>query len=308
MLNRGAVVVRPLRPSDLAALRRLLETSAFTYTRFTDAELPTLLERGPALGVFSVPTTPLSLLLNSTSIQAFALATSLVPPCAWLGGFGVSESESPRYAEHLDRLLPALEDAVYARGARTLYYSGSDTNADWLRPTLEQRAFALVTTLRSYDKDDYAIPSWGDRSVRVRPFARADLLGVLEVETCAFADLWRYDAAGFVEVDQQYPYFVVAEDEHGIAGYQFNAVDGHLGYLVRIAVHPRAEHAGVGTRLLAEAVYYFEKQRARRILLNTEESNTRAHRLYERFGFHRVYPSGFVLGRAIAGPPPDALP
>jgi hypothetical protein len=34
--------------------------------------------------------------------------------------------------------------------------------------------------------------------------------------------------------------------------------------------------------------------------LNTQEDNVRAHRLYEWFGFERVEPSGFVLGRRIA--------
>jgi ribosomal-protein-alanine N-acetyltransferase len=300
MLKPGSLVARPLHTTDLTAVRRILETSAFTYARFTDAELPSLLGSRPAIGAFTVPNNPLSIMLNTSSLQAFLVTGSLVAPCAWLGGFGVTETESQRFTDYLDLLLPALERALYERGARTLYYSGSDLDADWLRPILEARGFDLVTTLRSYDKDDYAIPAWGDTTLEVRPFARADLPGVVAVENAAFADLWRYDAAGFIEVERTYPYFVVAEDEQGIAGYQFSAVDDRIGYLVRIAAHPRAERRGVGTRLLAEAVYYFERQRTRRIVLNTEDRNTRAHRLYERFGFHQVYPRGFVLGRPIA--------
>ncbi len=56
------------------------------------------------------------------------------------------------------------------------------------------------------------------------------------------------------------------------AGYQFNAVDASTGL-------PRAHRgasarrgSGVGTRLMAEAVRYFERHRVWKILLNTEET------------------------------------
>jgi ribosomal-protein-alanine N-acetyltransferase len=299
--------IRPLGRTDLDAVRHLLDTSEFTYTRIGPDEMPRVLATRPAVGAFSTPPGPLARITGGT-LQAILLLSTLVPPCAWIGAFGVTWAASSAYAEYLDALLPEIERLATARGARTLYYSGNDLDSDWLRAPLEARGFRLFTLLRAYDKDGYAIPSWGDTTLRVRPFARADTPGVLAVEDAAFAPLWRYDADGFAEVDDTYPYFVVAEDDQGIAGYQFSIVDRRTGFLVRIAVHPRAEGRGVGTRLMAEATYYFERQRAQRILLNTEESNTRAHRLYERFGFRHVPPQGFVLARdialAVSGPAP----
>jgi ribosomal protein S18 acetylase RimI-like enzyme len=299
MARQDALVVRDLDGTDLPALRRLLQTSDYVYYRFTEGELPRLLERLPAAGAFSAPPGPLGR-LGGLTLQSFLLVNALVPPSAWLGGFGVAWGEGARFVAHLDLLLPPVERAAAARGARTLYYSGNDLDADWLRGALEARGFGLITTLRSYDKSDRAIPDWGDRTVTVRPFVEADLPGVVAVEDAAFEPLWRHDADGFREVARSYPYFVVAEDEQGIAGYQYNALDGRLGYLVRIAVHPRVQGHGVGTRLMAEAVRYFTAQDALRILLNTEERNRRAHRLYERFGFYQVLPRGFVLARTIA--------
>ena len=290
--------VRSLGRADLTAVRRLLQTSDHAYGRFTTEELPLLLESRPAIGAFSVPTGPLGRVTGGT-LQAFALLNSVVPPCAWLGGFGVTWSESERYREYLDLLLPVVEKHAAERGARTLYYSGSDLEADWLLDDLEPRGFTITTTLRSYDKLDLTIPSDGNTHVRVRRFMPEDVAGVLAVEESAFEPLWRYDAAGLLEVSSLYPYFVVAEDESGISGYQFNAVDGPTGYLVRIAVHPRAEGQGIGTRMMAEAVRYFARERVHAILLNTEEGNHHAHRLYERFGFHLVHPRGFVLRRPI---------
>jgi ribosomal-protein-alanine N-acetyltransferase len=292
------LAVRELLPADVAAVRRLLEKSEFNYVRVTPDELPRTLAAYPAVGAFTAPSGSLGRVTGGT-LQAFLLVNALVPPSAWIGGFGTTWSEGPRFGEYLDLLLPALADALAARGGRVLYYSGSDLGTDWLRGSLEALGFKLVTTLRSYDKYDFAVPAPGNQQVRVRPYTAADVAGVLAVESLAFAPLWRYDAAGFAEVAATYPYFVVAEDEQGIAGYQFNAVDHGQGYLVRIAVHPRAEGQGIGTRLMAEAVRYFAGHRVRKILLNTEESNHRAHRLYERFGFYLAQPRGFVLGRAI---------
>jgi len=298
MLKREALTLRELDGRDIGGVRRILETSEYIHYRFTSDELPGLIGRLPAVGAFSVPTGRLARNAEP-ALRAFLLVNWLVPPSAWIGGFGVTWSEGSRFADYLDLLLPPLEARIRAQGARMLYYSGSDLDVDWLASSLEQRDFQLVSLLRSYDKDDFSIPIEGNMRVRIRPFTPADVAGVVEVENYGFDQLWRHDAANFLEIAETYPYFVVAEDDMGIAGYQFNAVDSTAGYLVRIAVHPRVEGQGVGARLMAEAVRYFQSCKVWKIVLNTEEQNTRAHRLYERFGFHLVAPRGFVLGREI---------
>jgi ribosomal-protein-alanine N-acetyltransferase len=299
MLIDETLTVRPLDAADAPMVRRILETSEYTHFRFGAEELPRLLGHLPAVGAFSLPQGRLAR-VSEPSLRAFLLSNWLVPPSVWIGGFGVTWSEGERFNDYLDLLLPPLFDQARARGARTCYYSGNDLGADWLRATLEARGFRLVALLRSYDKDDLSIPIEGNRQVRVRPFSPADADGVVEVENRCFDQLWRYDAQNFREIAEIYPYFVVAEDGAGICGYQFNTVDSTTGYLVRIAVHPRVEGTGVGARLMAEAIRYFRSQKVWKIVLNTEETNTRAHALYERFGFHVVKPEGYVLGRDLA--------
>jgi [ribosomal protein S18]-alanine N-acetyltransferase len=305
MIKDEALTLRDLAMTDLAAVRHILETSEYIHYRFGPEELPRLLAELPSVGAFSRPEGRLARVTGGT-LRAFLLINWLVPPSAWLGGFGVTWSESSRFADYLDLLLPALAERADRRGARTLYYSGSDLDGDWLLGTLQGRDFALVTVLHSYDKEDFSVPAEGNQQVHVRPFTPKDVEGVVAVENLTFDQLWRHDEASFLDVARTYPYFVVAEDAEGIAGYQFNATDATAGYLVRIAVHPRAEGKGVGTRLMAEAVRYFQRCRVWKIVLNTEERNTRARALYERFGFHLVQPRGFVLGRRIA--PRDAEP
>ena len=184
-------------------------------------------------------------------------------------------------------------------GARTLYYSGGDLDTDWLRGHLEARNFLLHSTLRSYDKEDFSIPDEGNTHLLVRQFEPADAPATVAVEDLAFEQLWRHDAASFLEVRRYYPYFVVAVDAGGIVGYQYNTVEAGMGYLVRIAVHPRVEGQGIGTRLMAEAVRYFQGHRVEKIVLNADAKNHRAQSLYRRFGFHQVYSRGFVLERSL---------
>jgi ribosomal protein S18 acetylase RimI-like enzyme len=299
MTQQDVLALRNLRASDVESIHRILDTSEYVHYHFDLDHLERLLTRYPAVGAFSVPAGPLGRIAGG-SLQAFLLINWLAPPSAWLGGFGVTWSRGEHFEEYLDPLLTRLMERVAKDGARSLYYSGGDIDNDWLGDSLLRRDFTLVSLLRSYDKGDFMIPSNGNTRVRVRPFTPADVAGVLAVEHECFATLWQRDAADLLDVAETYPYFVVAEDASGIVGYQFNAIDSITGYLVRIAVHPRAWGTGVGTRLMAEAVRYFERQRVWKIVLNTEEENTRAHTLYEWFGFQLIEPRGFVLGRQIA--------
>ena len=301
MIESETLTVRELRRADLAQARRLLDTSEYVHYRFSPEEIGRLVELYPSVGAFSVAPGPLGRVLGD-SLQAFLLVSEMSPPCAWIGGFGVNSTQGPHYADYLRLLLDHLREPLRQRGATGLYYSGANIEKDWLRAPLEANGFSLVSMLRAYDKTDYAVPTEGSQRVRVRPFRPADAEPLVEIEKLCFDPLWRHDARAFIEAARIYPYFVVAEDDAGLAGYQFNVVDMKIGYLVRIATHPRTWGQGVGSRLMAEAIHYFEREGVWKIVLNTEETNTRAHQLYEWFGFYLIRPRGFALGLTL--PPP----
>jgi len=61
------------------------------------------------------------------------------------------------------------------------------------------------------------------------------------------------------------------------------------------AVHPSVGGRGIGAHLLTEAIRFFERERVLRSMLNTQNDNTYARRLYEWFGFVRMLQVGFVL-------------
>jgi [ribosomal protein S18]-alanine N-acetyltransferase len=279
---------RPLTIGDLALVTRLLRTSEYVYQRFTLEELPALLQHYPAVGV-----------LNAASLQGFLLSQTVNPPSAWIGGFGVNWTESRSYIALLDTLLEAIIPYLTRRGVRYLHYSGNDMHDDWLRDILLTRGFRPFRLLYAYDKLDFSIPSPGNQQVKIRPFERRDLPSLLAIEEACFEDFWRYDRLSFEDIAATHPYFVVAELNGSVAGYQFNALDSESGYLVRIAVHPSAGGKGIGVRLMSEAVNFFKRARVLRIMLNTQDDNTHAHRLYEWFGFIRISQVGFVLRKDL---------
>ena len=287
-MSRSPDQVRLLTSDDLPFITRLLNTSEYIYQRFTLEELPSLLKHYPTVG-----------LINGTSLRGFLLSQTVNAPSAWLGGFGVSWTESRSYIELLDTLLEHLARQLITRGVRYLHYSGNDLQNDWLRDVLLPRGFRPYRLLYAYDKFDYAIPSQGNQLVKLRPVEARDIPALLAIEEACFEDFWRYDAISFAEIAATHPYFVVAELDDKVIGYQFNALDSEYGYLVRIAVHPSRSGQGIGARLMAEAIRFFKQAKVLRIMLNTQDDNTHAHRLYEWFGFVRISQVGFVLRKNL---------
>ncbi len=287
-MSRSSAHVRLLTSDDLPLITRLLNTSEYVYQRFTLEELPSLLKHYPTVGVF-----------NDTSLSGFLLSQTVNATSAWLGGYGVSWTESRSYIKLLDMLLDHLARQLLNRGVRYLHYSGNDLQNDWLRDVLLPRGFRPYRLLYAYDKFDFDIPTPGNQLVKLRPAQIEDIPALMAIEDLCFEDFWRYDSISFTDILATHPYFVVAELDKKVIGYQFNALDGEFGYLVRIAVHPSLNGQGIGARLMAEAIRFFQQAHVIRIMLNTQDDNTHAHRLYEWFGFVRISQVGFVLRKNL---------
>jgi len=285
---RHSEQVRLLSPSDFPAITHLLRTSEYAYQRFTLDELKHILRTYPAVGLF-----------RGDVMHSFLLSQTLNPPSAWLAGFGLKWSESRSYLRFWDLQMEVLAEQLVQRGVEFLHYSGNDQENDWLRGPLLERGFRPFRQLYAYDKFDYSIPSPGNLEVTLRRAQLSDIPTLLALEELCFEQLWRYDAASFADIIYTHPYFVVAELEGKVVGFQFNALDGEYGYLVRIAVHPAYSRRGIGVRLMAEAIRFFQSARSTRIMLNTETENTHAHRLYEWFNFIRLRQIGFILRREL---------
>ncbi|MFF1694374.1 ribosomal protein S18-alanine N-acetyltransferase [Streptomyces sp. NPDC058257] len=87
--------------------------------------------------------------------------------------------------------------------------------------------------------------------------------------------------------------YVVATDEGRIVGYAGLASLGDQADVQTIAVAPSHRRTGLGSRLLTDLLRAATAFECAEVLLEVRVDNTRAQKLYERFGFE---PIGFRRG------------
>lgn len=136
----------------------------------------------------------------------------------------------------------------------------------------------------------------------------ADHPAVLAVDRLAFPLFWRLDDSGLRDALDATPSARLRVAGLGtapdtVAGYAITGRAGPRGYLQRLAVVPSAQREGMGTALVVDGLRWFRRWGAKEVLVNTQEGNADAVRLYERLGFE-MQPEGLaVLRRAIRRPP-----
>jgi GNAT superfamily N-acetyltransferase len=141
--------------------------------------------------------------------------------------------------------------------------------------------------------------------VRMRRALRFDHASVLALDALAFDPFWRFDRQGLGDARRATPSsrFRVADAE-GLAGYAITGRAGPVGYLQRLAVHPDRQRRGIGAALVLDSLTWVRSRGATSLLVNTQERNERALRLYERTGFVREVDGLAVLERALDPRPP----
>lgn len=115
---------------------------------------------------------------------------------------------------------------------------------------------------------------------------KADWPAVLELDHLAFEEFWQFDREGLADAIAATPRhrFHVTKSEP-VHGYHVTGLGGRNSYVQRVAVHPRAQGQGWGTRLLDDSLWWSWRHGATTSLVNTQLNNERAVALYERSGF-----------------------
>ena len=146
----------------------------------------------------------------------------------------------------------------------------------------------------------------------LRPMTAADLDSVLELELALFGEeAWsRQMLAGELEQQPASRYYLLAEDDAGIAAYGGVLVAGEQADILTIAVATARWGNGIGSWLLEALLTEAARRGCAEMFLEVRADNARAQRLYHWWGFTEIgirrgyyQPSGtdaIVMRRSLA--------
>lgn len=159
-----------------------------------------------------------------------------------------------------------------------------------------EHGFRVRERLHLLGHDLRRLPGPSAPGIRLRRGRSDDLGPVLDLDGLAFDGFWRFDRDGLEDARRATPRsrFRVAIADRRVVGYHVTGLSGRLGYLQRLAVHPEAQGRGIGTALIGDSLSWCARRGAASVLVNTQESNAGALRLYRRLGF-RDEPTGLAV-------------
>jgi ribosomal protein S18 acetylase RimI-like enzyme len=200
----------------------------------------------------------------------------------WRGDTRVAHITPGRGRPTLDAVHRTVEDLAAAGYTSVLTGAlAAPDQAPFLRAGFElhERLHLLVRQL-----DD--LPRTAPASLRRAH--HADRPAVLAVDAAAFPPFWRLDASGLADALAATPsarFRVATGEGRAIVGYAVTGRAGPRGYLQRLAVDPGHQRSGFGAALVVDGLRWLRRWGAKEVLVNTQEQNEPAVRLYEALGF-----------------------
>jgi GNAT superfamily N-acetyltransferase len=209
---------------------------------------------------------------------------------------------------HGDRLVALVGPARHGRGPRAGDVRSCAEQLDaWgveraVTPALSlldaqpflDAGFRLLERLHLLSKALYNEPPKPGR--RIRSGHAWHRRAVLDIDRRAFDEFWRFDETSLREARTATPgsRFAVIIERGDVLGYAVTGRAGSRGYLQRLAVDPNRSGEGIGTDLVHNSFDWAYHRGVQRMMVNTQERNQRALRLYEHLGFLQE-PEGLVV-------------
>lgn len=278
---------------DQAQVRRLLDESRRSFAAFGPEDLPQLLAGGVCM-----------VALDGDTIGAFLCVS--VNRAHWAYLRGVAIQNGWRTSEGLQAVLEPAIERLRRDGVTHLAVYGT---ALWLPPALLHAGFQRREWIISLERHPRSLPDLPAQPAQLRPVQPDDLGRLAALDSAIFEPPYQLASGELIELMVTCGHFVVAAgiDEAGQAallGYACADVLGDTGQIIRLAVHPGAQRQGIGRALLNQGLAYCHASGARRVTINTQESNQASLRLYEQIGFRRVGGRVPLLVRSLDQGPP----
>jgi [ribosomal protein S18]-alanine N-acetyltransferase len=124
--------------------------------------------------------------------------------------------------------------------------------------------------------------------IKIRDASNPDLPGIVEIERLSFDNPWSRDSF-LRELSLPFSRITVALTTNGtseaIAGYLCRWLVADECHILNVAVHPAARRAGIGARLMGDALGDAKREKARFVTLEVRRSNVAGRSLYRKLGF-----------------------
>jgi len=124
--------------------------------------------------------------------------------------------------------------------------------------------------------------------IKIRDASNRDVPQITEIERLSFDNPWSRDSF-LRELSLPFSRTTVAVTTNGateaIAGYLCRWLVADECHILNVAVHPAARRAGIGDRLMADAIGEAKREKARFVTLEVRRSNLAARRLYRKLSF-----------------------
>lgn len=138
--------------------------------------------------------------------------------------------------------------------------------------------------------------------LEIRPMVYEDAAAVHEIDKACFTDAW--NLASFQDIFKfKDNYYLLALWNGAIIGFAGILVVIDEADLINIAVLPDFQGKGVGKQLLKKIMELAKEKGVKAMTLEVRESNIKARKLYESFGFTEI----FVRKQYYSSPVEDAV-
>ncbi len=265
------LTVREARASDVADIANFFRHVRRRFVTFGEEDLPYLLREGH---VFVAQTGHL--------LWGVLVLSSLTNGWARLRGLGLIDGWQALAGVRL--LWSAAAPALADRNVSTVDCVLTEA---WLHGPLEGAGFRVVDRVVTLLRHTHSMPDVPEGPARVR-LLRPDEVAVVErVDADAFPPQWHYTRRDLTHMLATGCRITVATIEEEVVGYVAVEQHGEFGHVIRLAVHPLWQDQGIGRQLLLDAMHFLREAGATRLSLNTQQSNVKALKFYERLQFRR---------------------
>lgn len=228
------------------------------------------------------------------SIEGALLVTRDASPVGWVRLAAVGDALD--IGQWLDLSLPPL--VAHLRSLEVSKLAWMDAGG-WAGASLEARGFRRLTEVITLTKTDQVLPEVDAPPVTLRPASDGDSAALAAIDRRAFTPTWWRSEASVRRRANTASCFAVAEWGGEPVGYVECQLDLPTAHINRIAVDPAHQGRGIGAYLLRRALISVWHSGAEEASLNTQRSNHRSRRLYDRFGFEATGDAATVWTRGL---------